>query len=205
MGLAYYLKRAGLGYYLNRLLRLLPSRAAPPQLRMLRKLDAGETLPPAAVSEPYRLRRHAPGDEDRWMELLNASGEFGAWDRRRLQEEMGASLLRDGCVFAEVGDQLVGCASACFLEPYGPYAILMYVAVLPAHRGQGLGRSLVWETLRVAQREKYPGMLLHTDPHRAAAIRTYFRLGFLPQFGKGAAGKRQWSGALARALLEGGA
>jgi GNAT superfamily N-acetyltransferase len=205
MGLVQFLKRTGVGACVRRLLGLTPAKAAPaPLLRMLRKFHPGERLPPAAVLEPYRLLRAGPGDEGRWVDLLNASGEFGSWDRRRLHQEIGASLLAEGGVLAAEGDDLVGCASACFLDEHNPYAILMYVAVLPGRRGRGLGQALVWETMRIAQQERFPGMLLHTENHRLAAVRTYFQLGFLPRLGKGAAGERQWSDVLSRALLHGG-
>jgi hypothetical protein len=45
-------------------------------------------------------------------------------------------------------------------------------------------------------------MLLHTETHRLAAVRTYFQLGFLPEFGKEVAGQQVWSDVLSRALLQ---
>jgi len=204
MGLVYYLKQTGLGRQFKRMLRAFPTKASQNRLlRMLRKLHPGELLQPPTLPEPYRLLHNAPGDEDRWLELLNASGEFGYWSRERFHQEIGATLLAAGGVFVARGNELVGCASTCFMEQYKPYAILMYVTVLPEHRGQGLGQALVWETMRVARQENYPGLLLHTEKHRYAAVRTYFQLGFLPQFGYEVAGQRLWSDVLSRALLNG--
>jgi GNAT superfamily N-acetyltransferase len=170
---------------------------------MLRKLHPGESLQPAAVPEPYRLVRYAAGDEDHWLGLLNASREFGHWDLDRLRRELLSTLLPDGGVFLACDRRLVGCASACSMGEYHPYAILMYVALFPEHRGRGLGQALVWETLRVAQREQFPGLLLHTENHRLAAVRSYFQLGFLPRLGAGAAGKRQWGTVLSSAFFGG--
>jgi GNAT superfamily N-acetyltransferase len=205
MGLAHYLKQTGFARQVKSMLRVLPRRASGGLLlRMLRKLYRGEQLPPPPVQEPYRLLRHVPGDEEAWLELLNASGEFGCWNRDRLHDEIGATLLPEGGIFVARGNQLVGCAAACFMEQYQPYAILMYVTVLPEHQGKGLGQALVGETMRVAQRASFPGLLLHTENHRLAAVRTYFQLGFLPRLAEGAAGKRQWADVLSRALLQGG-
>jgi mycothiol synthase len=201
MGLTLYLKKTPLAQGIKRLLR--PRRKAPPLLRMVRKLHQGEQLTAPAVPDPYRLLRHAPGGEAEWIDLLNASGEFGRWTAERLYAEVGAVLLPGGGVFAAYGDQLVGCAAACFMEAYRPHAVLMYVAVLPEHRGKGLGQALVWETMRVARGQGYPGMLLHTEPHRLAAVRTYFQLGFLPRLEAGAAGAALWADVLRRALLGG--
>jgi GNAT superfamily N-acetyltransferase len=170
---------------------------------MLRKLHPNEVLHASVIPAPYRLVHYAAGDEERWLELLNATNEFGVWDQKRLSHELLSTLLADGGIFVAYEDRLVGCASACLMPEYKPYAILMYVTLLPEHRGKGLGQALVWETMRVAQCEKFPGLLLHTEAHRYAAVRTYFQLGFLPQVGEETAGKRVWSNVLGHALLNG--
>jgi mycothiol synthase len=203
MGIAQYLKRTSLARYVKRVLRGPERVLTPPLLRMLRKLHPGEPLPAPTLVEPYRLQHYVPGDEEQWIELLNASGEFGTWDDARLSRELLATLLPDGGIFVTHRGRLVGCASACAMDEYRPHAILMYVAVLAEHRGQGLGQALVWETLRVARHEQFPGLLLHTENHRLAAVRTYFQLGFLPRLAPGAAGAEQWAEVLKGALLQG--
>jgi mycothiol synthase len=203
MGLASYLKRTALGRYVKRLVRRESNPPAAPLLRMLRKLDPFEQPSSPVIPEPYRLVRYEPGDEVPWVDLLSASGEFGRWTRDRLEKEMLSTLLPDGGVFVLRGDQRVGCASACLMEAYRPNAVLMYVTALPEHRGRGLGQALVLETMRVAQREGFPGLILHTEKHRLAAVRTYIQLGFLPEFGTDVAGKQVWSDVLSRALPQG--
>jgi hypothetical protein len=49
-------------------------------------------------------------------------------------------------------------------------------------------------------------MLLHTENHRLAAVRSYFKLGFTPLLAAGAASEQQWADVLRRAFLraEGG-
>jgi mycothiol synthase len=170
---------------------------------MLRKVHPGEHLPCSDLPEPYRLRCYAPGEEAVWLELLNACGEFATWTPQRLADEVLATLLPGGGLFVSHGDQLVGCASVCRMEQYQPYAMLMYVALLPEQRGRGLGQALLREILRLTQRDGFPGLLLHTESHRLAAVRSYLQMGFLPQLGPGAAGPRLWSEVLRRALLQG--
>jgi mycothiol synthase len=202
MTLAYHLKQTVFGRCLKRMLGALRGTAsAPVQLRMLRKLSRHEQLAPVNLPAPYELLRYAPGDESRWLELLEASGEFGAWTPRRLSEEVLATLLPGGGLLLAHEGRLVGTASACFLEEYQPHAMLMYVTVRPDHRGKGLGQALVWETLRVCHRQGFPGMLLHTDDHRIPAVRSYFKLGFLPEQGTGAAGERRWSRVLSKVFF----
>ena len=205
MGLATSLKRTRLARGVKSLLRMLPQAAPNLLLRMSRKLHPDERLPPSTIAEPYCLRTYEPGAEDVWIDLLNASTEFGIWDRARLQREILATLLPGGGIFVTCEERLIGCASVCSMPEYRPNAILMYVALLPEHRGKGLGQALVWETLRVSQRLSYPAMILHTENHRHAAVRTYFQLGFLPQLAPGAADKKQWADILNKALLNGSA
>ncbi len=201
MGLATHLKRTALARRVKSLLRVRP--AQPLLFRMHRKLHADERLPLPILAESYRLRTYQTGDEEAWLDLLNASAEFGAWNRDRLQREIVSTLLPDGGIFAVHEGRLIGCASVCFMKEYSPHAILMYVALLPEHRGKGLGQALVWQTLRVSQREKYPAMILHTENHRYAAVRSYVQLGFLPQLAEGVADQRQWADMLSKALLGG--
>jgi mycothiol synthase len=204
MELAARLKRTGLARRVKSLLRALPASSTSTLLfRMHRKLHPDERLPSSPLPEPYRLRVYEAGGENAWLDLLNASAEFGAWNRDRLEREILSTLLPGGGIFAAHEGRLIGCASVCFMKEYSPNAILMYVALLPEHRGKGLGQALVWETLRVSQRERYPAMILHTENHRHAAVRTYFQLGFLPQLAEGVADKWQWATMLNMALLGG--
>jgi ribosomal protein S18 acetylase RimI-like enzyme len=189
----------------KRVLRLFQKKQRPPSpfLRMHRKLPAGERLPVPDLAEPYQLLCYAPGDEPRWLELLNGSREFGQWGPERLSKEILSTLLINGGIFAAYRRELIGCASACCIAKFQPDAHLMYVAVLPEHRGKGLGQALVAETLRVCQREGFPGMSLITEAHRLAAVRSYFKLGFTPQFAEGDAGRLEWSNVLNKAFLQG--
>jgi mycothiol synthase len=201
MGLTVLLKQTRLAHYVKRLLRRTHVAPAPPLLRMVRKLHAGEQLVQASVPDPYSQERFQPGDEARWVDVLNASGEFGRWDLARLEKEMGSTLLTDGAIFVAHQGRPVGCAAVCDVAQYRPHALLMFVAVLAEHRGHGLGQALVWETMRIARQAGYPGLLLHTENHRLAAVRLYFQLGFLPQLDRDAAGASQWSTVLGQALL----
>jgi GNAT superfamily N-acetyltransferase len=206
VGLYQFAKHVGVALGARRLLHALAARGRrkPPLLRMYRKLPAGELLPAPSLPGPYRLGCYRPGDESRWVELLNDSGEFGRWDAQRLAGELLSTLLHDGGIFLLHDGRLVGCASACAMSKFAPEATLMYVALLPEHRGKGLGQALVLETLRVCQRERCPGMHLQTENHRLAAVRSYFKLGFTPlAVAEGDAGRRQWAEVLERAFLQG--
>src|SRR5688500_8751243 len=109
MGLTHYLKKIPLASRTNRMLRTLRRKVSQqPLLRMLRKVHPWENLPAASLQEPYQLLHYQPGDEERWMEVLTASGEFGGWTRSRLAAELLSSLLPGGGIFLAHNGQLVG-------------------------------------------------------------------------------------------------
>ena len=166
-----------------------------PQLRMVRKFEPGEQSEGPKLCPGYRVERYVPGDEDRWVSLINASGDFrtwGAWNREILSKEILSGLLPNGGVFAVAGDTLVGCAAVCHWERFHPYAVLMYVVVVPEHRGRGLGTMLTAEAVQVARRLGCPGVILHTDDDRLAAIKTYLRLAFVPDIDAQPCTKARW-------------
>ena len=165
------------------------SDAAParqlPQLRMeIRGLAGpssgeGRPTPPAG----YGLRTFRPGDEDAWLALLR-SGEFGAWDRTRLDLMLRHPHVRvphDGIFFATVGDRPVGTAST-YLHPVdgGILPELGWVVVEPGHRGHGLGALVCRAVLAYVGRLGYDHAYLLTEDFRLPAITTYLRLGFEP-------------------------
>ena len=70
--------------------------------------------------------------------------------------------------------------AACFRKAFAPYAVLMYVVVLDEYRRLGLGAACTHEVIEAARSAGYPGIILHTDARRLAAIKLYLRLGFVP-------------------------
>jgi mycothiol synthase len=204
MGIIKVMKRISVACGAKKVVGAFSTQQPPiPLLRMHRKLPRGEQLPTRDVPAPYQLRCYSQGEESRWVELLNTSREFGQWGPERLNREILSTLIPQGGIFAVHKGELIGCASACFIPKYAPDAHLMYVALLPEHRGAGLGQALVLESLRVCQCENLPGMSLVTESHRLAAVRSYFKLGFAPLLGDTYAGRAQWSAVLSKAFLAG--
>jgi GNAT superfamily N-acetyltransferase len=174
--------------------RLRNSTPAPKkiQLRMLCKFDNDFKLPTANLPEGYIFSFYQPGDELSWVELLKSSSEFGNWNEEHLQNEILRYLLPGGGIFVTFDDKLVGCAAACQIASYMPYAVLMYVLVLPEHRNRGLGKALTTNVMEVALRFGYPGMILQTDDRRRSAIHTYYDLGFQPDTSASSDAQQRW-------------
>lgn len=132
----------------------------------------------------YGLRAFRPGDEDAWLALLS-TGDFGAWDRPRLDRMLAgerAPMPLTGIFFATQGDQPVGTACT-FLHPGddGDIPELGWVAVDPAHRGNGLGLQVCRAVLGFVGGLGHGYAFLLTEESRLPAIKTYLRLGFEPE------------------------
>lgn len=174
-----------------------------PQLRMSFRRFHDLAVP--RIVPGYGLRPFRPGDEEDWVGILS-TGEFGAWDRNRLDRMLGgerAPLPLDGAYFATYEDKPVG-AACVFLHPGpdGPVPELGWVAVRPEHRGRGLGRQVCRAALGFVGDLPLRYIYLLTEDFRLPAIATYLRLGFEPEITDPSHPAR-WD-ALRRALGRGG-
>lgn len=143
-----------------------------------------DTLAEPQLAPDYRLRTYRPGDEDAWLALLS-SGVFGSWDHPRLARMLAGErgpLPRSGIFFVTMADEPVGTACA-FLHPdeCGDVAELGWVVVHPKHRGHGLSLQVCRAVLGFVRALDHSYVYLLTEDFRLAAIKTYLRLGFVPE------------------------
>ncbi|HUX85496.1 MAG TPA: GNAT family N-acetyltransferase [Chloroflexota bacterium] len=141
-------------------------------------------LAPPSLPAGYGLRTYRPGDEDAWLAIL-AAGEFGVWDRPRLDRMLAgerAPLPRDGIFFATQDDEPVGTACV-FFHPSenGDVAEVGWVAVRPEDRGHHLAREICRAALAFIRDRGHDYAYLLTEDFRLPAIKTYLSLGFQPE------------------------
>jgi mycothiol synthase len=179
--------------------RLLTGRTSPPrppQLHMRRSL---EQLPALVVPSSCRLRSLESSDEAAWASLLAENGELGAWSPARAAPYFGpgAPMLLAGSYFLLYDGTPIATAQLHLHhdDEYAPMPELGWVAVSPAHRGQGLGYVVCLAVLHHAVQTDHHEIFLRTDDHRFAAIATYLKLGFEPWLPDVTAPKR-WHRAL---------
>lgn len=155
------------------------SEPRPPQLRML--LSPLGEVAPVRLPEGYGVRTFTEGDEQAWIDVLNSTEALGAWDLDRAQRVMlgPVRVVREGVHF--ITHDGIAVATSCLTHHDDLEAAeLGWVATMPAHQGQGLGRQVCLATLDFIRRRGYPAVILFTDDHRLAAVRTYLGLGFRP-------------------------
>jgi len=157
-----------------------------PQLRLRRALEV--PLPPERpLSQDFRLRAYAPGDEAAWAKVLHENRELGDWDEGRVRGMIAREdpkLLLDGTFFVLRNGEFV--ATACSLRhqsstPGRELLEIGWVGVVPAARGHHLAYILSRHIVAHWQPRVTGDMFILTDDWRVAAIVTYLRLGFRPE------------------------
>lgn len=163
----------------RRVKRLVRPEPPPrPQLEMVwgQALDAA---PEVRVSEGYALRNFEPGDRERYLALLAAAGmppcPLDYWESHLLPR--GFFVIEHSASRALVAT----CMASHHPAPRHPYAgNLGWLAADPAHSGHNLGWSATAAVTARLLRGGYERLYLTTDDFRAAAIRIYLRMGWVP-------------------------
>lgn len=155
-----------------------------------RLTDAMQTIasilgPTAEAHPPYLLRSHQPGDMG-WVVHRHAvlyATEYG-WDEQfeALVAEIVAKFIHhfdpkwERCWLAEINGEIVG--SVFLVKQSEAVAKLRLLYVEPAARGLGIGKRLVEECARFAQRTGYRKITLWTNSILTSARAIYVKAGF---------------------------
>ena len=130
----------------------------------------------------YTLRTYRPGDEPQFYTLMSRAGWPG-WDDAKL-EPWVARIVPGGWFHAV--DDATGTlvASAMGLHSHSPDhpfgGELGWVAGDPDHAGKGLGAVVCAAVTARLIAGGYQNIHLYTEHWRFAALRTYFKLGYIP-------------------------
>ncbi|HOK55904.1 MAG TPA: GNAT family N-acetyltransferase [bacterium] len=150
------------------------------QLRMV--LPKSKNFERIEIPDGYEIRNFERGDEEEYISLLS-NNELGEWNLEKLQKTiLDNTLSPEGIFFCVYSNKIIG--TACGLDK-GFYnnrkiAELGWVCVDKNHRGKGLGYFLCFYVIQFLRKRKYEIIYLLTDPFRIGAIKTYFKLGFVP-------------------------
>ena len=138
-------------------------------------------MPAYTVPEGYVVRGYQPGDEESWMELLNA-GEYGSdWDRTRFDEYLTGPERATGSVVVTKNDRVVAATFASIEVGRENTGRVDFVTSHPDARGLGLGRVVCTGVVTYLVGRGYEQVILYTDDWRLPAIGLYLSMGFEPQ------------------------
>lgn len=143
-------------------------------------LDGLPALP--NLTSRYSLRTMTPDDLPQVADLLNASFEDESWTKERVREELcdHPDVVETWLITA--GEKVITTATT-FLEPqaHPGSGCVHWVATDSAFRGQSLGYIASLRVLHDFVRLGCRDAILRTDDFRLPAIKTYLKLGFLPE------------------------
>jgi mycothiol synthase len=151
-----------------------------PQLFM--RLPALTDLPAARSLEPgYALRQAVPADYGQLAELLAEA--FGdTWDAERVAGEFSLGNGVEAIYVVASPSGVAATASARYLPDRYPKAgYVHYVGVRVSERGRRLGEVITRRVLVHFAEAGLDQAVLETDDFRLPAVRTYLRLGFVPE------------------------
>jgi mycothiol synthase len=163
-----------------------------PQLLM--RLPALSDLPPArSLSPGFVVRLAVPADYGQLAELL-AEAYGDTWDAERVAGEFSLdngveAIYLVASVFGQGGPEgrlppgeIVATAAARYLPDRYPNAgYVHYVGVRVSERGKRLGEVVTRRVLVHFADAGLDQAVLETDDFRLPAVRTYLRLGFVPE------------------------
>jgi mycothiol synthase len=151
-----------------------------PQLVMLRRTL--EDLPANSLPEGYALHLYS-GEQDAaaWNRII---AESFHWQADFQKDMAGDEAFHPERVwFVRHENVPVATASAWFRPQWGETAgYLHMVGLLPEYAGRSLGLQASLAALHQMKREGRQSAVLETDDFRLPAIKTYLRLGFVPEF-----------------------
>lgn len=151
-----------------------------PQLFM--RLPALGDLPPArSLSPGYTLRQAVPADYGQLAELL-AEAYGDTWDAERVAGEFSLDNGVEAIYLVVSPVGVAATASARYLPDRYPAAgYVHYVGVRVSERGRRLGEVVTRRVLGHFADAGLDQAVLETDDFRLPAVRTYLRLGFVPE------------------------
>jgi len=167
------------------------------QLFMTRPAGAGE-LPVPALPDGVVERAAVAADADALAALL-AEAFDEAWDADRVRRDLLEAPDVAVTHLLEEDGRLVGTASERVMDLYPGAGYVHWVGVPPAARGRRLGSILTALCVAGFARRGLPVAVLETDDFREAAVLSYLRLGFVPEY-RSETERTAWSALMPRLL-----
>lgn len=154
----------------------------PQQLRMVWPRGKSAIQRSMLIPSGYNVRTYQPGDEAAFFSIMTRVG-WRRWNEERLRPWL-LRILPDGWFFVATADANCPVATAMALRDMCEFGEqggeLGWVACDPDHQGQGLGLIVTVAATARMLAEGYRHVHLYTEDWRRAAIKTYFKAGYVP-------------------------
>lgn len=124
-----------------------------------------------------------PDDTDKVAGLLSLAFEDPSWTPARVRQEFTDHPDVVTTWVIQYRDNIISTATSLLSPQEHPGSgCVHWVGTHPEHRGQGLGYLVSLAVLHDFIRLQCHDAFLRTDDERLAAIKTYLKLGFVPEF-----------------------
>lgn len=155
-------------------------------------------LPPAPPLPPgYVLRAFEPGDLTALGAVLTAAFDE-PWDDEKVRHNLTeAPDVERVYVVAHEGVPVATASARLLPHLYPGSGYLHWVGADPRHQGKGLGTLVSRRVLEHFRAAGLRDAVLETDDARLPAIRSYLKLGFVPEY-RAADQQGRWSRILQR-------
>ena len=170
------------------------SKKLRPQLEMVR--PNLENLPEISIPEGYDLRTYLPGDEAAWCRIME--GNVGRnWTDEKWKEQIVQDARFDpgNLFFTTHEGEPVASGCAWRRQDDSEVGELHLIAALESHRGKGLGNLINAAILHRLKTLEFQSAHLLTDDFRLTAIKSYLKVGFVPEHTHGNH-KKRWKDVL---------
>lgn len=149
---------------------------------LMRRPDLLNLPPLPALPDSYTLRQMRLEDTGAVASVLDRAFADEAWDAARVAETLNERQGVKQTLVIDFRGRPIATASARLRPDHFPGSgYLHWVAVDPDHQGRWLGYSVSLAVLHTFEAMGCADAVLETQDHRLAAIKTYLKLGFVPQ------------------------
>ncbi len=168
---------------------------------LMRRLNLLSLPSLPALPDGYSLREAHPEDTPALAAVLDRAFADASWDEARVAATLNEQEGVKQTLVVDFRGRPVATASAR-LQPdrFPGSGYLHWVAVDPDYQGQRLGFFLSLAILHTFETLGCVDAVLETQDHRQAAIKTYLKLGFLPEY-RDEAHRERWA-AITKATLK---
>ncbi|MCL5283427.1 MAG: GNAT family N-acetyltransferase [Armatimonadetes bacterium] len=149
------------------------------QSDLLMRLPNLLNMPP--VSAPYPVRQCQTDDAELLASLLDSAFEEHWTPKMACDRLLQADDVESVFIMIDSPQPIATASCRLMPEVFPDSGYVHWVAVTPAFQGRGLGRAITLQALHRFYELGCQDAVLETQDHRLAAIRTYLKLGFIPE------------------------
>ena len=156
-----------------------------PQLSM-RFTAFGKLPEQCSMPSGYEIRPMKLDDQAAYGEIMNANQQLGGWTAERVRElfcgHEGQMILNGSYVIMHsASGRAAAVTSTMAPTAKEPRFSVGWVAVSPDHQGKNLAYQVCLAVMLYMKRSRIAETCLLTDDFRLPAVKTYIKLGFVPE------------------------